>query len=236
MTDERTELFRSSWSLYDAIISANYMFHCEIHTNVREVISTRARMGPYALLDLGCGNARGLAATLREHPPVRYLGVDLSRSALNEAAVELSGLEGAELCEQDMVSAVEELGRAGQRFDVVYSGFAMHHLMMREKERLFRMLGTRLKPGGFFLLVDVVREPGQSREAYLEGYLGMVRTEWRLLDEAQVVEVCRPVSGYDHPETVEDLVTMAREAGLGTWRRLGQHRQHGVMEFGMGTD
>ena len=138
--------------------------------------------------------------------------------------------------EQDMVSAVEELGRAGQRFDVVYSGFAMHHLTTREKERLFRMLGTLLKPGGCVLLVDVVREPGQSREAYLEGYLGVVRTEWRLLEEAQVAEVCRHVSGYDHPETVEDLVMMAREAGMGTSRVLGQYRQHGVMEFGMGTD
>ena len=59
--DPRTEIFRSSWSLYDAILGENYMFHREIHAVVRDVIALRAARGPYSLVDLGCGNARGLS-------------------------------------------------------------------------------------------------------------------------------------------------------------------------------
>lgn len=234
MSDERTEIFRSSWSLYDAVIGANYMFHREIHAIIRRVLGRRAGQGPYTLLDLGCGNARGLAGALREYQPVRYLGVDLSRSALDEAAIELSGLGGVALRELDMVAAAEELVAAGERFDVVYSGFAMHHLLAPEKTRLFKLLGRMMNPGGCLLLVDLVREAGQTREAYLDGYLGTVRKGWRLLDAGQVAEVCRHVSAYDFPETLQDLEAMASEANFGACAVLGQFAQHGVIEFEAG--
>ena len=72
--DARTELFRSSWSLYDTVIAANYMFHREIESAVAGVMG--GSTGGCSLLDLGCGNARGLAAMLRAAPPRLYVGVD----------------------------------------------------------------------------------------------------------------------------------------------------------------
>ncbi len=229
--EARAEFFRSSWSLYDVVIRENYMFHREIQAVAGRVVMEYAGRGGYAVLDLGCGSARGLAAALRAVPPALYVGVDLSRPALDDAAVELSGLPSVRLHEWDMLACAEALEGRDDRFDLVYSGFAMHHFSATDKARLFRAISTTLSPGGSFLLVDVVREPGQSREAYLEGYVGVVEATWTALNRGQVGQVLEHVSACDFPETPADLADMAREAGLGACRTLARHGQHHVILF-----
>lgn len=229
--DARTEIFRSSWSLYDAILGWNYMFHREIEVAVRAALRPNSPPHDYALLDLGCGNARGLVALLRDAPPRRYVGVDLSRPALDQAAEVLRELPAVELREQDMLACVEEFAGAGTRFEVIHSAFALHHLSSSDKARLFQALARTLTPGGVVVLVDVVRDARQSREAYLEAYLGMVQTEWRALTAEQVTQVRDHVQAYDFPETLETLATTARAAGLDDCRVLGAYRQHHVLQF-----
>ena len=227
--DPRTEIFRSSWSLYDAILGENYMFHREIHAVVRDVIALRAARGPYSLVDLGCGNARGLSQSLREFPPARYLGVDAARPALDDAARELAGLPRVEFREQDMLQAA--LALPAGSVDIVYSGFAMHHLSVPDKGRLFKAIAAALAADGAFLLVDIIREENESREHYLEGYMRMVETEWRTLTAEQVGEVRQHVTTFDYPEMWTLLQEMARAAGLTECRMLGNFRQHHVMLF-----
>ena len=224
-----TQLFRSSWSLYDAVIDGNYMFHRELHACVRPVIAARAALGSYALLDLGCGNARCLAETLTAFPPAHYVGADLSRAALDGAALALKSLPALELREEDMLRCVEQV-RPGL-FDLVYSGFAMHHLATAEKERLFRAVAAALSPGGQFLLVDVLREEGESRERFLDRYLRMIREEWRTLTAEQVEEVREHITHHDFPENFPVLAEMARACGLGMVRRLVGHGPHHGLAF-----
>lgn len=227
--DACAEIFRSSWSVYDAVIGRNYMFHREIHARVRSVIGARATRGVYSLLDLGCGNARLLADTLRSFPPVRYLGVDLSRAALDEAAIQLRALPAVELREQDMLTCA--LGAAPASFDFIYSSFAMHHLATADKQRMFQACASLLPAGGDFLLVDVLREGNQTREQYLNNYLKMMRTEWSAIEPQQIEEVCRHIAAYDFPETSSALAEMAQAAGFLDVRKLGEFRQHWVLHF-----
>lgn len=229
MCDLQTELFRASWSAYDTIIRENYMFHREIHARLREVIAGRAALGGYSLLDLGCGNASGLAETLRDFPPTSYLGVDLSPAALEGAARSLAGLPVVELREQEMLKCLADLVPGSA--DVVYSGFAMHHLPQRDKRRMFEAIAEVRSPGGMLLLVDVVREPGESRAQYLESYLRMVATEWPALSAAQLREVCQHVAEHDFPESGPVLEEMASQVGLTQCRVLARHRQHYAMLF-----
>ena len=228
-----TQLFRTSWSLYDAVIDGNYMFHRELHGCVRPLIAARAALGNYALLDLGCGNARCLAETLTAFPPAHYLGADLSRAALDGAALALKPLPALELREEDMLRCTEQL-RPGS-FDLVYSGFAMHHLAADEKEQLFRAVASALSPGGQFLLVDVLREEHESREAYLDRYLRMIREEWRTLTAEQVEEVSEHITLHDYPESFPVLANMARACGLGMARQLAAHGQHHALVLGRVT-
>jgi len=227
--DARTELFRSSWSLYDTVIAENYMFHREIASAVAEVLGESIEGG--SLLDLGCGNARGLAALLRAAPPRLYVGVDVSRPALGQAAEELAGLPAVRLQEEDMLASVERFAAEGQRFDWVHSAFAMHHLRTPEKGRLFQAVARVLSPGGGFLLVDVASGAEQPREAYLEAYLGRVDEAWLALSPDQRREVREHVTAFDFPETLAQLSTLARAAGFLDARVLGRYQEHHVMLF-----
>ena len=226
--DDNTALFRRAWTLYDAISEKNYMFHQEIYAQVSELLRQRHARGPYHLLDLGCGNARFLAPCLKAVPPASYDGVDLSATALEEARGHLQGLSNTALHHKDMLQAVEATDCA---FDVIFSGFAVHHLDSAAKQRLFTACAERLAPGGQFILVDVVREEGQTREQYLDGYLNFMRTQWTEVLPEHLDQACAHVSAYDFPETLADLTQMARAAGLSQTRVMDHFAQHQLMVF-----
>ncbi|MGV3664036.1 MAG: class I SAM-dependent methyltransferase [Prosthecobacter sp.] len=226
--EDETTLFRKSWTLYDAITAENYMFHREIYALIAEVLRQRHAAGPYAVLDLGCGNARFMAPCFESAPPARYEGVDLSATALEEARAYLRGLEKVTLHHTDMLQAVRASDAA---FDVIFTGFAVHHLDAAEKQELFHACAARLAPGGVFLMVDVVREEGQNREDYLHGYLGTMRTHWTAVHPEQLDEACAHVAAFDFPEMLSDLTHMAANAGLAQTRLLQRHAQHHILQF-----
>ena len=128
LSAEPVAIFTRSWSLYDLITERNYMFHREIYAGVGELLRLRADRGEYRLLDLGCGNARYLAPCLKRSPPLIYEGVDLSEAALKEAREYLAGLPGeTSLTEGELLQTIESMN---QTWDVIFSGFAIHHLWM----------------------------------------------------------------------------------------------------------
>lgn len=228
LNDDETALFRKSWTLYDAITEQNYMFHREIYARVDHELRQRHASGPYTVLDLGCGNARFMAPCLTKATPSRYDGVDLSAPALEEARAYLQAVPSVTLHQADMLHAARTLGAS---FDVIFTSFAVHHLEPTAKQQLFHACAERLAPGGVFLMVDVVREAGQSREDYLHTYLHGMRTGWTQVPPADLEEACTHVSTYDFPETLPDLAQMAASAGLHQTRLLERHAQHHVLLF-----
>ena len=227
-TDDHTTLFRSAWSIYDAIAAENYMFHREIYALVTGQLHRRAAAGSYTLLDLGCGNARFLAPSLRSAPPDRYTGVDLSPAALAEAHDYLEGIDGVSLHEDDMVGFVS---LSVDRPDVIFTGYAVHHLPSPAKARLFEACAAALAPGGELLMVDVAREEGQDRDTYIRDYLDLMRNEWTAVPAAMIEEACDHVAAHDQPETVSDLFAMAKAAGFSLAGVLDQHGPHHLFRF-----
>jgi len=226
--DDQTALFRKSWTLYDAISEKNYMFHREIYAQVADLLYQRYQTGSYRLLDLGCGNARFLAPCLQAAPPASYDGVDLSVSALDEARTYLNGIPNTALHHQDMLQAVEDTDSA---FDIIFTGFAVHHLDAAAKQQLFHACAQHLAPGGQFIMVDVVREEGQTREQYLDGYLNFMRTQWTEVLPEHLDEACAHVAAYDFPETLSDLTHMAKRAALNKTQLISRHAQHHILRF-----
>lgn len=226
--DDETTLFRKSWSLYDAIVKRNYMYHQEIYGCVEARLSARRSAGAYALLDLGCGNARFLSQCLQAAPPGRYEGVDLSAAALDEAHHHLRHVPNVTLRHEDMLHAIQE---SKSTFDVIFTGFAVHHLDSTAKQALFHACANRLTPGGELIVVDVVREEGQTRAQYLDSYLAMMRGEWTGLPADQVEEACEHVFAFDFPETLSELTRMAAEASLKEVHLLASHAQHHALSF-----
>lgn len=204
------------------------MFHREIYAHVTAMLSQRRASGPYSLLDLGCGNTRFIAPCLKATTPSRYAGVDLSEAALTEAREYLRGLDNVALHHQDMLQALQATEAS---FDVIFSGYAVHHLDAKGKQDLFHACASKLAPGGQFILVDVVREEGQTREQYLEGYLNVMRTQWTAVRPDHLEEACDHVAAYDYPETFSDLKRMAAAASLTNVRLLDRFAQHHILVF-----
>jgi SAM-dependent methyltransferase len=227
---ESTAIFTRSWSLYDLITEHNYMFHNEIYAEVARLLRLRDDAERYHLLDLGCGNARYLAPCLRQSPPALYEGVDLSEAALIEARGYLANLPDCivTLTHGDLLTAVQSTGKT---WDVIFTGFAVHHLTTADKAHLFEAAGRCLSEQGRLILVDVVREENQSRADYLQDYLKCMRDTWVKVPPDQLEEACTHVHDHDYPEYFSTLQAMAAAAGLKASCIVNRYGQHHILLF-----
>lgn len=227
---ESTTIFKNSWSLYDLITAHNYMYHQELYAGVEGLLKQVYQdKRTYRLLDLGCGNARFLAPILKEYPPAVYEGVDLSEAALSEAKKYLVGLPTHTVFSHaDLLQIVEA---TKQKWDIIFSGFALHHLMPAEKRRFFRAVSECLSANGQFILIDVVREDNQNRTEYLDGYLAFMRNKWTKLSADQLEEACTHVAEHDYPESLSVLKEMSREVGLSGMQVVNHYTQHYTLIF-----
>jgi len=215
--------------VYDLITQYNYMYHREIYAKVAELIASRWSDRRYELLDLGCGNARFMAPVLLQTPAACYQGVDLSEEALDEAEGYLADVPGVhQLTHLDLLDAIQSTDR---NWDIVFSGFALHHLVQEQKARLFDEVAKHLGKEGWFLLVDVVREEDQSRREYLDQYVRMMCSTWSAMPSDQLEQACAHVSEFDYPETMSALSDMARASGLNNAATISRYDQHHLMLF-----
>jgi tRNA (cmo5U34)-methyltransferase len=103
-----------------------------------------------SVLDLGTGTGETLAAVLARHPGAAAVGVDESDAMLDAGAVRLAGRD-VDLRVADLAEPLP----AGP-FDLVVSALAIHHLEGPAKASLFSRIAAALRPGGRFVLGDVV--------------------------------------------------------------------------------
>jgi cyclopropane fatty-acyl-phospholipid synthase-like methyltransferase len=215
--------------VYDLITAYNYMFHREIYAKITDLLKLRKDQNQYQLLDLGCGNVRFLAPGLLQSPPAYYEGVDLSEAALEEARGYLAKLAcPVVLTHGDLLESAES---TDHKWDVIFTGFAVHHLTLEEKARFFQAAGRCLSDNGWLLMVDVVREENQSREDYLEGYLRLMREHWTQIPQEQLESACEHVATYDYPEYFSTLKEMANASGLYCSRVISRYGQHYMVLF-----
>jgi SAM-dependent methyltransferase len=128
-----------------------------------------------------------------------------------------------ELQEKDLMEA---LSSGDEPFDVVFTSFAVHHLQTPEKAEFFRQAARRVAPGGLLVMIDVMREEGEGRAAYLQRYIGRARAHWTKLTEDALAAVCRHIDDRDFPETPSALTRMAGEAGFGALTILPPYGDH----------
>ncbi|HKX14788.1 MAG TPA: class I SAM-dependent methyltransferase [Propionibacteriaceae bacterium] len=133
------------------------------------------------VLELGVGTGETSRRVLEVHPEAELVGIDESAEML--AAV------SADLAADLRVSRLEDPLPQGD-FDLVVSALAVHHLDGAGKADLFARIAARLRPGGRFVLGDVVAPE----------------------DPADVVT---PIDGvYDQPSTIDDQLRWLAAAGL----------------------
>ena len=142
------------------------------------------------ILELGVGTGMTAKRVLAVHPKAKLVGIDESEAMLAEADV------AGDL----RVSRLEDPLPEGP-FDLVVSCLAIHHLDADGKRDLFRRIAAVLRPGGRFVLADVI-VPEREEDA-----------------------VTPTTPGFDRPDPLEPQLEWVREAGFEpettwTWKDL----------------
>src|SRR3989304_1905598 len=123
--------------------------------------------------DLGCGNGILASAILARYPQACGDLVDFSEPMLAEARLQLK----AQAAQVRFITA--DLASAGWAhpvadhapFDVIVSGFAIHHLPHIRKQQLYREIFDLLKPGGLFVNIEHVASQSDRDAAIFDEYL-----------------------------------------------------------------
>ena len=164
---------------YFAVVRAEIPSYDELQDRLA---AATAGVPASSILDLGSGTGVTAARVLERHPGSELVGVDSSAPMLELARRTVpSGVFLEQRLEDPLPPGP---------FDVVTSAFAVHHLSSEMKRDLFARVAAVLRPGGRFVLLDVVVA-------------------------AAPVAVPVPIEpGVDFPDGVDDQVRWLGEAGM----------------------
>jgi tRNA (cmo5U34)-methyltransferase len=124
---------------------------------------------PRSALDLGCGDGRLARVVLDARPSIeKIVAVDASLPMLERARARFSDDPRVKVREWDLREPIGALGA----FELVVSGFAIHHLHDDRKQTLLREIAARLRPGGMFANLEVVASPTAELHAAFRAAIG----------------------------------------------------------------
>jgi tRNA (cmo5U34)-methyltransferase len=108
--------------------------------------------------DLGCGDGYLARAVLSEFPAAHALLIDHSGEMLRRARDSMASFDGRfEIRLGDLSDPLPP--QAGGPFDLIVSGYAIHHLPTARKRSLYGEVFNLLAPGGLFVNVEHVASP-----------------------------------------------------------------------------
>jgi len=212
VNQQSAAIFNRSWNIYAKVVKANHMKHFEFQECTKHAINQFINH-PFSMLDLGCGDASSLKPILKKAMLTNYLGIDLSLAAIQLAKKNLLQLEEkVQWLSCDLNSL--ELNKSDY-FDLVYSSFAIHHLLDQDKAALFKLIFEQLKPGGIFIYIDAYQKFSTGLDAYRKEYSQWIDDTWHALSSNEKQEIKNHLCSYDFPSTQtwinETLVTLGFE-------------------------
>lgn len=225
-----SEIFLKSWKLYQKIIHENYMFHREISEALRSASRKTNTNQGLNIFDLGCGDASMAIPLLSRGLVQSYSGCDLSKPALEIAHSWLKeqDIEHKLLCD-DMCKVISEL--PDKSFDIVFSSYAIHHLNATQKRLLIKEISRTLRPSGQFILIDIFREPSETRADYMAHYMSAIRETWVNLSESEQALVANHATEYDFPEQTDFYENTCLKNGFSSGVNLAKHTWHQAWLF-----
>lgn len=126
---------------------------------------------PQSILDLGCGDGLLGRYLLTLFPAAHGHFVDFSEPMLAAARGKLNSLSNVTIAKGDfsMPNWVESTG-GHQPFDIVVSGFAIHHQSDTRKRGIYAEIFGLLAPGGLFLNLEHVASATPSGERLFDEF------------------------------------------------------------------
>ena len=207
---EAVHAFFSQWEIYRLCIEHNTLFHREVRGILGREL--HARTEPFTFLDLACGDADLTAAALRGTKVSAYTGVDFSAPALTLAANKISELG----CPRSLHEAdfTEFLCGNDKTFDVIYLGLSLHHLERETKRETMKHLRRATAPGGTFYMFEPILHGGEGREGYVKRWADAMDGPYDPFPAAARNALRDHVTESERPESIEEYLSSAREAGF----------------------
>ena len=126
---------------------------------------------PLEIADLGAGSGLFARQVQTAYPNACFTLVDASREMLDMARKRFEQKTDAfTFIEQRL-----EDFAASERFDVIISSLAIHHLQDTDKRSLFKRIFSGLRPGGAFINVDQIKGRPPFDQLYWKTWLAKVR-------------------------------------------------------------
>src|SRR5512133_2889108 len=137
---------------------------------------------PFRVVELACGQGLLAGALLERFPGCTVYGLDGSHEMLQTARQHLEAFGNRFLPGKFDLAAAD--WRAPEPVNqAVISSLALHHLNDAEKAALVRDIFHMLRPGGVFLIADVIRPSGLLGLAYAaQAYDDAVRRQSQEID------------------------------------------------------
>lgn len=142
----------------------------QIEIMVRIIESCNMRIGK--ILDLGCGDGILTAAVLQQYPYASGVLLDISEPMLQAAKEKLVNYKDKLsflLLDYGDSRWVESVKTAGP-FDVIISGFSIHHQNDDRKQELYSEIYELLKSGGLFLNLEHVSSSSEWVSSLFDEY------------------------------------------------------------------
>jgi ubiquinone/menaquinone biosynthesis C-methylase UbiE len=196
------------------------MHHSQIEV-MTQVLATMPT--PVAnFLDLGCGDGILATALLQRYPQAHGLLADASDRMLQIASTKLQPYAPQlAFLPFDLGSAWSSAVAPYGPFDVIVSGYAIHHLPDREKQQVYQAIHALLRPGGRFINIEYVAAPTPAAEEMFMSYLTerayvAERQHGNLLSQTQARDVVEALmhTPDDRPSRVETQCAWLREFGF----------------------
>ncbi len=193
-----------------------------LQMSVMECVICEWLGSPAQIMDIGCGDGALGRYLLGAFPGAECVFADFSEPMLDAAREKLGRGSGHVLLKADFSSAEwVEIVKPYAPFDVIVSGFAIHHLFDDRKKKLYSEIHRLLKPGGVFLNLEHVKSATPEVEhLFEEFYTDHLHECFLSVDPGASREAAadiyknRPDKEEDKPSPVDEQCVWLRDAGF----------------------
>lgn len=175
----------------------------------------------FKVMDLGCGTGTIIKVLKEKLPNAQVTCLDLAENMLEMAKIKLQGYEDIKYVVGDFYHY-----NFVEKYDVIVSSLAMHHLVTDEdKKEFYAKIHEALNPGGVFLNADVVLGSNSQIERL---YIAKWKEFMSLSVSMKEIEEKWIPKAYaeDHPAKLIDHIDWLREIGFRDvdviWKHYGR--------------
>lgn len=176
---------------------------------------------PKSILDLGCGDGVLGRYLLSLFPRAHCTFADFSEPMLAAAREKLKTSRKVTVVQADFATPkwLQSVAE-GKPFDIVISGFSIHHQIDRRKRVLYREIFNALKPGGVFLNLEHVASATTAGEKLFDDFFVDALHQFHRKRDPSYKRAAISRNYYNRPDKKENILAPV-ELQCDWLRRIG---------------